>query len=122
MLPRMRRALGTLRWRLTLTYVGLLALLLAALGAYQYVTLQRNLVAVRVDSLAGDYDQVRAEIARLLPRNARGTADVARVLTALCVRLNGATATGGVGLVAAPERAFATALTNASGRPATAVV
>ena len=121
MLTRMRRALGTLRWRLTLTYVGLLALLLAALGTYQYVTLQRNLVAVRVDSLSGDYDQVRAEIARLLPRTARGSADVARVLNALCVRLNGGTSSG-AGLVAAPDRAFATALTNASGRTATAVV
>jgi two-component system, OmpR family, sensor kinase len=118
-LSRLRRALGTLRWRLTLTYVGLLALLLAALGAYQYVTLQRNLVSVRVDSLTGDFDQVRTEIARLLPRTARSAADVTRVLNALCVRLNGGGATA---LVTAPERQFAVALTTASGRTATAVV
>lgn len=46
--------MGSLRWRLTLTYVGLLAVLLAGLGVFQYVTLQRNLVSVRVASLDGD--------------------------------------------------------------------
>jgi two-component system OmpR family sensor kinase len=119
-LVRLRRSLGTLRWRLTLTYVGLLALLLAALGTYQYVTLQRNLVAVRVDSLTGDYDEVRAEIARFLPRSARSSADVTRVLSALCTRLRGGIAPPGT--VAAPERSFAVALATASGRTATAVV
>ncbi len=117
----MRRALGTLRWRLTLTYVGLLALLLAALGTYQYVTLQRNLVNVRVESLTGDYDQVRAEIARFLPRTLRNTTTAARVVAALCARMNGATS-GSNAAVADPERTFATALTTASGRTATAVV
>jgi signal transduction histidine kinase len=100
--------------------VGLLALLLAALGTYQYVTLQRNLVGVRVVSLTGDFDQVRSELARLLPRTARSGADVARVINALCARLNSAGA--GNALVASPERQFATALTTASGRTATAVV
>jgi two-component system OmpR family sensor kinase len=108
-----------LRWRLTLTYVGLLALLLAALGAYQYLALQRELVSVRVQSLTGDFNEVRTQIARLLPRDARTATDVTRVLAALCARLNGAALLGG-GI--APERTFATALATASGRTATVVI
>ncbi|TMC47851.1 MAG: HAMP domain-containing histidine kinase, partial [Chloroflexi bacterium] len=69
----MRHALGTLRWRLTLTFVGLLALLLAGLGAYQYLALQRILKDVQVSSLGGDVNAgialVRGEIA-----NQRGPA------------------------------------------------
>jgi len=113
------RALRSLRWRLTLTYVGLLAVLLAALGTYQYVTLQRDLVDVRVQSLTGDFDEVRAQIQRLLPRNARTAGDVTRILAALCLRLNGQ---GGIAAVADPERTFATALATASGRTADVVL
>jgi len=51
---RVRGALHSLRWRLTLTYVALLALLLAGLGAFQYLTLQRSLVDTRVSSLEDD--------------------------------------------------------------------
>ena len=119
-MPRLRRALGSLRWRLTLTYVGLLGLLLALLGAYQYVSLQHSLVSVRVDSLTGDFDQVRSELPRFLPRSSRTPTDVGRLLAALCVRLNGGPPPNPP--VAAPERQFALALTTASGRTATAVI
>jgi two-component system OmpR family sensor kinase len=101
--------------------VGLLALLLAGLGTYQYLTLQRDLVNTRVQSLAGDYDEVRAQIARFLPRNARTATDVARIVSALCQRLNG-TSLLPRALVADPERTFATALATASGRTANVVI
>jgi two-component system OmpR family sensor kinase len=51
---RLRRVAGSLRFRLTATYVLLVAILLAALGTYQYLALQNNLVNNRVDSLRGD--------------------------------------------------------------------
>ena len=74
---------------------------------------------MRVDSLAGDFEQVRSELSRLLPRTARNAAAVQRVIAGLCTQLNGGTAST---LVASPERAFASALTTASGRTATAVI
>jgi two-component system OmpR family sensor kinase len=61
---RLRTALGSLRWRLTLVYVALIAVLLAGLGAFQYLELQRNLVNVRAASLDGDI----AEASRLSGR------------------------------------------------------
>jgi two-component system OmpR family sensor kinase len=61
---RLRAALGSLRWRLTLTYIGLIAVLLAGLGIFQYLELQRELVNVRVSSLDGDI----AEASRLSGR------------------------------------------------------
>src|SRR5258708_33315319 len=88
MTSRVLRALGTLRWRLTLTYVTLLALLLAGLGTYQYLALQDNLVSVRVDALSGDVAQLRAEVEQLLPRAARTPAGVTAAFTAVCARLN----------------------------------
>ncbi|TMD08536.1 MAG: HAMP domain-containing protein [Chloroflexi bacterium] len=68
---RVRRALGSLRWRLTLTYVALLALLLAALGAFQYVALQRSLVSTRVADLRGDLQEAVRDLTgqnAVLPR------------------------------------------------------
>ena len=59
------RSLRTLRWRLTLAYVGLLAVLLAALGAYSFFTLRGSLISNRVASLQGDYDAAHVVIARL---------------------------------------------------------
>jgi two-component system, OmpR family, sensor kinase len=118
---RLRIALGTLRWRLTLTYVALLALLLAGLGTYQYLALQDNLVSVRVDALQGDVDQLQVEIQQLLPRAARTPAGVATALATVCARLN-RTAPAGAAADAATERTIATALIAASGRTATVVV
>ena len=50
----MGRALRSLRWRLTLTYLALIAVLLAALGAFQYETLRSSLIQSRIQSLRGD--------------------------------------------------------------------
>lgn len=60
----MFRALRSLRWHLTLTYVALLAVLLTALGAYSYFTLRASLISNRVASLQDDYNSARALIAR----------------------------------------------------------
>ena len=54
LMRRLGAALRSLRWRLTLTYLVLIAVLLAALGAFQYVTLQGSLIASRVDDLKFD--------------------------------------------------------------------
>jgi two-component system, OmpR family, sensor kinase len=48
------RALRSLRWRLTLTYLVLIAILLAGLGAFQYVSLRGSLINARVAALSGD--------------------------------------------------------------------
>ena len=48
------RALRSLRWRLTLTYLVLIAVLLAGLGAFQYVSLRHSLIDARVNALEGD--------------------------------------------------------------------
>ena len=117
----MRRALGSLRWRLTLTYVALLALLVAALSTYQYVTLQRSLVDTRVQALTGDDDEVNAIVQRLLPRAVRTPAELNRVLVALCARLSGV-GNQQQGAVVQPERTYAEALATASGRTATVVI
>jgi two-component system, OmpR family, sensor kinase len=63
-----RRALGSLRWRLTLTYVALLAALLAALGAVQYVAVQRSLMSTRVSTLRGDLQEAVADVLNPLRR------------------------------------------------------
>ena len=53
---RVRSALSSLRWKLTVTFVALLAVLLAGLGAFQYLTLQRTLVDTRASALEADYN------------------------------------------------------------------
>ena len=53
-----------MRWRLTLTYVALLAVLLAGFGAYQYVSLRQSLIAARVSSLQDDMTTARALLAK----------------------------------------------------------
>ncbi len=52
---RIAHALATLRWRLTLTFVGLLALLLVLLAGYQYLTLRASLISARVGEMAADF-------------------------------------------------------------------
>jgi two-component system, OmpR family, sensor kinase len=68
-----RRALGSLRWRLTLTYVALLAVLLAALGVVQYVALERSLESTRVSSLHGDLQEAVADILNPVRRSLPAT-------------------------------------------------
>jgi two-component system OmpR family sensor kinase len=51
---RLGRALRSLRWRLTLTYLVLIAVLLAGLGTFQYLSLRGSLIDGRVNALAGD--------------------------------------------------------------------
>jgi len=62
---RAARALRSLRWRLTLTFAALLAVLLAALGTYQYVTLRQSLIDNRVAALQDDYDSARVIVSRV---------------------------------------------------------
>ncbi|MBV8302058.1 MAG: HAMP domain-containing histidine kinase [Candidatus Dormibacteraeota bacterium] len=65
MLRRVGHALASLRWRLTLSFVGVLALLLAGLGIYNYITLRSTLISSRTQALDADYTTARAVIARL---------------------------------------------------------
>jgi two-component system OmpR family sensor kinase len=51
---RIGRALRSLRWRLTLTYLALIAVLLAGLGTFQYLGLRSSLIDGRVQALSGD--------------------------------------------------------------------
>jgi len=51
---RIGRALRSLRWRLTLTYLVLIAVLLAGLGVFQYASLRGSLIDGRVAELRGD--------------------------------------------------------------------
>jgi two-component system, OmpR family, sensor kinase len=60
------------RWRLTLTYVALLAALLAGFGAYQYISLRQSLIASRVTSLQDDMTTARAVLARAGANTVRG--------------------------------------------------
>ena len=76
MLARLIRPLRSLRWRLTLTFVALLAVLLAGLGAFSYFSLRSSLISNRVAALQGDYDAGHAVLQRLA--GAPGAARVAR--------------------------------------------
>jgi two-component system OmpR family sensor kinase len=60
------------RWRLTLTYVALLAVLLAGFGAYQYISLRESLIGSRVTSLQDDMTTARAVLARAGVNTVRG--------------------------------------------------
>ena len=53
-MSRIGRALRSLRWRLTLTYLVLIAVLLGGLGAFQYASLRSSLIDGRVQALQGD--------------------------------------------------------------------
>jgi two-component system, OmpR family, sensor kinase len=60
------------RWRLTLTYVGLLAVLLAGFGVYQYVALRQSLIGSRVTGLQDDMTTARTILARVGTNTVRG--------------------------------------------------
>ena len=53
-MSRLGRALRSLRWRLTLTFLVLIAVLLTGLGAFQYLSLRSSLIDGRVAALRGD--------------------------------------------------------------------
>ncbi len=58
-MSRVTRALASLRWRLTLTFVGLLALLLVLLAGYQWLTLRGSLVSNKVAEMQADYNSAK---------------------------------------------------------------
>jgi two-component system OmpR family sensor kinase len=60
------------RWRLTLTYVALLAVLLAGFGVYQFVALRQSLISSRVASLQDDMTTARAVLAKAAAATVRG--------------------------------------------------
>jgi two-component system OmpR family sensor kinase len=60
---RVTHALASLRWRLTLTFVGLLTLLLVLLAGYQWVTLRGSLITNKVAEMQGDYNSAKRLIA-----------------------------------------------------------
>jgi len=60
---RIAHALASLRWRLTLTFVGLLALLLLLLAGYQYLTLRASLISNRVAEMQADFTSAKRLIA-----------------------------------------------------------
>jgi two-component system, OmpR family, sensor kinase len=60
------------RWRVTLTYVALLAVLLAGFGVYQFVALRQSLITSRVSSLQDDMTTARAVLAKAGTATARG--------------------------------------------------
>jgi two-component system OmpR family sensor kinase len=93
------------RWRLTLTYVALLAVLLAGFGAYQYVALRGSLIASRSGSLQDDMTTARALLAKAAATTARGRA--------LCAT------TAGVGLIG---RAVVTTVATTSGHTVAVIV
>jgi len=84
----LHRALASLRWRLSLTFVALVAVLLAALGTYEYFTLRASLIANRVATMQDDYNTARVIINRLA---AGGTVPRGRRLCAQAPALVGRT-------------------------------
>jgi two-component system, OmpR family, sensor kinase len=60
---RIAHAFASLRWRLTLTFVGLLALLLVLLAGYQYFTLRASLISNRVAQMQGDFTSAKRLLA-----------------------------------------------------------
>ena len=63
-----------MRWRLTLTYVALLAALLAGFGAFQYISLRQSLISSRAASLQDDMTTARALLAKAGATAVRGRA------------------------------------------------
>jgi two-component system, OmpR family, sensor kinase len=60
---RIAHAFASLRWRLTLTFVGLLALLLVLLAGYQYFTLRASLISNRVTQMQDDFTSAKRLLA-----------------------------------------------------------
>jgi two-component system OmpR family sensor kinase len=77
---RVAAALRSLRWRLTLTYLVLIAVLLAAFGAFQYETLRGNLIANRVAEMQFDL-KTAARLYAAREANLSRTARVALLAT-----------------------------------------
>ena len=98
----------SLRWRLTLTYVAVLALVLAALGVYQEITLRAELVATRADSLNADLDASKTAVLR---SSRADQGNLGAMLRDLCAP-NKTTTSSSRSLV----QAFATVVTATSGR------
>ena len=63
-----------MRWRLTLTYVVLLAVLLAGFGVYQYVALRESLISTGVNALQDDMTTARTLLAKAGATAVRGRA------------------------------------------------
>lgn len=90
-----------MRWRLTLVYVSLIAVLLAVLGGYEYVSLRQSLVAARVTALQDDYTTARTLLqrstapavrgARILCATDAGIALVGRVVASTAANVSGHT-------------------------------
>jgi two-component system OmpR family sensor kinase len=99
--------LRSVRWRLTLTYVALLAVLLAGFGVYQYVSLRQSLIAARVASLQDDMTTARTLLARAAAQPA------ARGARVLCATDAGADLVG---------RAVATTVAATTGRTVSVIV
>lgn len=95
-----------MRWRLTLTYLALLAVLLAGFGLYQYISLRQSLIAARVASLQSDINTARALVAR-------STAPAVRGARVLCLT------DAGIDLVG---RAVATSVATVSGHTVAVIV
>lgn len=92
--------LSSVRWRLTLVYVGVLAVLLGAFAVYQYVSLRQSLITSRVASLEEDMSTARTLLARagqtaargrVLCATSAGTALVARSVATTVVLTSGHT-------------------------------
>jgi two-component system, OmpR family, sensor kinase len=60
---RFAHAFASLRWRLTLTFVGLLALLLVLLAGYQYLTLRASLISTRVTQMQDEFTSAKRLLA-----------------------------------------------------------
>ena len=95
-----------MRWRLTLTYVALLAVLLAGFGLYQYLSLRQSLVSARTASLQEDMQAARTILAR-------AAAPAVRVGRTLC------TTDAGLDLLG---RSVATTVAATSGRTVAVIV
>ncbi len=86
------RGLRTLRWRLTFTYVLLLAVVLTGLSVFEYATLRVSLITARVDTLTGDVDSAKQLFARTVLRN-QTTATAAARFATLTSTVSGRTVT-----------------------------
>ena len=95
---RILHALASLRWRLTLTFVGLLALLLVLLAGYQYVTLRVSIISNRVSEMQTDYTSAK----RLIVSEAAKLGATETTIRRLCIahpELVGAAVARGVAAV-----------------------
>ena len=117
MSPRRRLggALRSLRWRLTLSYLGLIAVLLVGLGAFQYVELRSSLIGSRVSDRSFDLSTAERLYASSADAGLTDAQKVAR-LAGLVSQASGASVTvavygpGGARLLVRPAGADPPAL------------